>query len=127
VEDIAREVGLEYAKSLPVAIGVLVGLLIVAAWAAYKVKDEERATRNAWWTVLAIGALFLVVQLPFAYNEAKSECRAEYRSALNLKQTAPSLQVPGFPAARSSPLLGETPITYRYSKCAKVFSPADLE
>ena len=74
--DFVRDVGLKYADSVPLALGVLIAPLAVIAWLAYWVYENKdlEDDRTAIFVGLAVAALFFIVQVPAAYTQAKSHC-----------------------------------------------------
>ena|SRR5690349_21831302 len=99
-----KEMGLRWADSFPEALAVVLVALVAAAYFAFKAKDLEPGLRTVAWSALAVFAVLAVAQWPAAYNKAKTECRREYSHASG--QTGP---------------FGSPPLTYRFSKCAKVW------
>jgi hypothetical protein len=104
MEDVARDVGLLWAGSLPGALAGTMAALVLTAWLAVKAENLEASARNTVRVGLAIVAIIIIAQGPAAYSRAKSDCRREYQQA-----------------GGSSNTLGSAPVTYAYSKCAKVW------
>jgi hypothetical protein len=104
MEDIARDVGLLWAGTFPGALALTLGALVLTAWLAVKAENLEASSRGPVRFGLAIVAIIIVAQGPAAYSRAKSDCRREYQQA-----------------GGSSNTLGSAPVTYAFSKCAKVW------
>jgi len=81
MEDMIRDLGLQYAKSLPLAIGSVLVPLILAGWLAYKAKDLDENLRSPAWVVLGVLSFMFVVQAPAAYQQAKNDCRTLWASS----------------------------------------------
>jgi uncharacterized membrane protein len=74
VEDFIRDQGLRYADSIPAALGITVGLMVLVVWGAYKVYNDENfgASKNFVLGVLGVVFVVLLVQFPVSYSSAKS-------------------------------------------------------
>ena len=81
MEDLGKDIGLEYAKLLPVAIAGCIGILILIAWALTKTGDLEENWRGPVRFGLVVAAVVVIVQLPAAYGRAKDYCREQWAQA----------------------------------------------
>jgi hypothetical protein len=74
VDEVLREAGMEYAKLLPGALALVVGLLVLFGWLAYKAHEEGSPGLAVFFAILAVAA---VVQLPTAMASARAYCRTQ--------------------------------------------------
>jgi hypothetical protein len=103
VEDIAKEVGLKYAESLPAALAVNVAILVVLGWLAIWTDRLEESSKRPARIALALAALFIIVQMPAAYSAAEDYCREEWENA------------------GGTPMTFDAPYPYTVSKCMSVW------
>jgi hypothetical protein len=81
VEDLGKEVGLFYAKTLPGGLAINAAILVFVLWLAVKAGDLDDSWVGPVRFGLAIFALFVIVQIPTAYSAAKDYCRDEWKNA----------------------------------------------
>lgn len=105
MEDALRDVGLQYAKSLPLAIAAVLAPLVLIGWGFVKVRELDRSARYLACGALSVLAVLFIAQVPGAYSKAKDNCRQEFQHAGGHYD---------FPAELR-------PLGYVTSKCAKVW------
>ena len=123
MDDLLKEIGLQYAKSLPTALGVLAAGLVVIAFLAKKVMDGDPEYRNLGLGLLAVAALVVVIQWPAAYARTKDDCRKIWNAGpVSYSTAAPAVTdlLPNGVQPTSSSEPGES-LEYRLQKCDQVW------
>jgi hypothetical protein len=106
IADLAKELGLFYANSLPAALAAALIPLVGLGWAALKVKEHEKEFEGLQvfiWSILLVVTVIAALQVPAAYGSAKSYCREEWEKA------------------GGTDLSYEAPLLYRASKCDSIW------
>lgn len=113
MDEFLKEGGLEYAKSLPAALGGLATILVLLLWGAYKAHEQES---NGLALLLGIIAIVAGLQLPIAIEDARTYCRGQL-----IRLPAPKLDI-GLPQTQlpESPR-GFSPVLYKDEKCRSAF------
>lgn len=78
MDDFLKDVGLYVADQFPAALAILLGTLVLLAWAGYKTIDSELSDGGKTvCMILIVGfALSIIGGIPKGYAEAKSSCRS---------------------------------------------------
>jgi hypothetical protein len=81
MEDFGKDLGLMYARLLPLTLGVCVGVLLFIGWLWLKSDELEPPWRDLVRWAIAGVALAAVIQYPAAYQQAKDYCREQWSNA----------------------------------------------
>lgn len=115
MDDILADMGLRFAETLPLYLGLNLAVLVLLGWGAYKA-HENHSPGGIW--LCAIAAVPCLAIMPVAYAQARDYCTdlaATSRSA----STTSSLSLP---AGNPSPIFPRSPgIQYALSKCVSVW------
>ncbi len=116
MDDFLRDIGLEIAKNLPVAIGTSLIPIVFLIWLIYKVRTSEDSAehKNILTAVLSIPILILAAGLPKAYAEAKELCRD-----IGATQTVPNTF--DIPNLNDPPELNIPNPDYYAAKCSNIW------
>jgi hypothetical protein len=123
--DFLRDVGLRYAGTLPLYLGINVAVLVLLGWAGYKA-HESGSPGGVW--LCAFAAVLSLAVVPVSYAQARSYC-ADLAETSRSARTPLPIPLPGstpspisLPESSSSSAFPSSPgILYATSKCQNVW------